>query len=203
MYRHQMTFKTVDLNPANFVTNTWHCLAPDATAGTDFNGGVRAFYNSLTTYLSPLLAQNGHEVKIYDLEDPEPRAPILEFEWNLTSAPSGSALPPEVALCLSFQAEKLSGQTQARRRNRLYIGPLDTTACGSDGRPAPAFVTAMADAGQAVFDDAVGEDYDWAIFSTFAPTTGVIAANGWVDNEFDTQRRRGRVSTAREIFTRP
>jgi hypothetical protein len=200
MYRIQYILHTLDGTPNNFVTNTFHVLAVDDADALAASIDIRGGYSTIVSYLSSLLTQNGHEFKIYNLEDPEPRAPTDEGSWNLSSAPAGSNLPPEVALCMSFQAEKISGVPQARRRNRVYLGPFDVSACGTDGRPAPALVTLVADWGEAIFTAAGLGTWDWAIYSTFSPTTGVIAANGWVDNEFDTQRRRGRESTSRTTF---
>lgn len=200
MYRIQFILHTTDGQPNNFVTNTFHALGVDDDDAIDAGVAIRQGYSSIVSYLSPLILQSGHEVKIYNLEDPEPRAPVFEGTWNLTSSPTGSALPTEVALCLSFQATKVSGAPQSRRRNRVYIGPFDTTACGNDGRPVSALVTALADWGEAIQAAAELATWDWAIYSTYNPTTGIIVANGWVDNEFDTQRRRGRESTSRLIF---
>jgi hypothetical protein len=110
-------------------------------------------------------------------------------------------MPPEVAICLSYQAAKISGVPQARRRGRVFIGPLNTSAMGTDGRPATAFINALVGAADALKDPAGAPDWDWSTWSSFDPTVSTVIDNGWVDNEFDTQRRRGRKYTTRTTFT--
>jgi hypothetical protein len=41
--------------------------------------------------------------------------------------------------------------------------------------------------------------WKWAVYST-VNMTGVNVAAGWVENAFDTQRRRGRIATIRSVF---
>lgn len=200
-YRVQITLVTTDGNSANYVTNTWYCAAlTDADAG-DFATAVVALYNTIRPNLSPLIAQNGHGLKIYNMADLEPRAPIEDTTWNLAVAPSGTPLPPEVAICLSFQGAKISGVPQARRRGRVYLGPLNIT--GMDlGRPGASIVTTFSGAGNTLLDAGVATagDWNWAVYSTVNGGTAEVA-DGWVDNEYDTQRRRGRLSTSRTTFT--
>lgn len=200
-YRVQTVLKTTDGVPANFVTNTWYCNADDSPALGLFLGGVIDIYQAMVTYLSPLLEQNGHQNIVYDMADPEPRAPFTIQTWDLLTAPSGTALPTEVALCLSYQGAKVSGLPQSRRRGRVYIGPFDTTALGSDGRPDTAMVTALRNVAKDLLDASdLATTWRWQQFSRvndgFADVT-----DGWVDNEFDTQRRRGRPYTVRTAFT--
>lgn len=200
MYRVQMTLKTDDLNPANFATNTWYVLGVDVADAESFKDTLVTEYSTLTTYLSNLLLQSGHEFKIYDMEDPEPRAPVSEGTWALSANPTAAPLPPEVALCLSFQAPKLSGFPQSRRRGRVYIGPLSVNALDSSGRPSSAFVTALSGVGDGIIVASGATSWNWAVHSSFSETTGLPVDNGWVDNEFDTQRRRGREWTSRTVF---
>lgn len=199
-YKVQIVLGSTDNNPANFVTNTWACAAINDAAAGDFATAVIAFYNSCTALLPSIVRQNNHEYKIYDMLDPEPRAPVEEGLWNFSSAPSTDPLPPEVALCLSFQGVKQSGVPQARRRGRVYIGPLRATI-SADGRPTAGAITILRNAGDALYDAGVASagDWNWAVYSTVNGGT-VDVANGWVDNEFDTQRRRGRIPTTRNVF---
>jgi hypothetical protein len=41
--------------------------------------------------------------------------------------------------------------------------------------------------------------WKWAVYST-VNATGVEVTNGWVENAWDTQRRRGRIATVRTVF---
>lgn len=206
LYRTQITLLMTSGTPADSATNTWYCLAVDDTGANNFAAAVIDFHKAMRTYYSPLVAQLNHVYKTYDMTDPEPRAPIQEGTWSFPAATSGSPLPTEVACVLSFQGTRVSGQSQARRRGRIYIGPLATTTADSSARPTGAFTTAVATAAKTLVDSGEpGGSTDWAIYS---PTSSAIAGipvgvqvvNGWIDNEFDTQRRRGRKATTRTSF---
>lgn len=199
-YRVQVVIHTADNTAENFITNTWYCSAINVSKAEDFWLALKAGYNTVRPHLNPLIAQNGHDVKIYDLGDPEPRAPVSEFQWGLTTATSGSPLPTEVALCLSYQAAKMSGQPQARRRGRVYLGSLNAACVDAQGRPTSTVLTAWAKFGDDLLTASdASADWTWGQRSTM--TVGLApVANGWVDNEFDTQRRRGRKPTSRTVF---
>lgn len=200
VYRAQFTFKATDGNPDNAVTNTWYCAGTSDADAASFVVAVKAFYTTMRTYMSSLVAIGPHVIKTYDMTDPEPRAPIVEENWSFTVAPTGAPLPPEVSLCLSFQGEKISGVPQARHRGRIYFGPITQSVNGADGRPTPAFCTSFANAGSVLkLASQPAGTWDWSVFS---PTSGtsVIVTDGWVDNEWDTQRRRGRERTSKSLF---
>lgn len=162
---------------------------------------VKAFYNSLTTLFGDLISKNGHTIKIYRYADAPPRAPIYTNIWNFSAIPSGASLPTEVSMCVSFQGAQVSGQPQARKRGRIYLPAFDATQIGADGRILATAVTTVRNAAQTLLtasDTAL--DWSWAVYS---PTnaSAVIVDNGWVDDEWDTQRRRGRIATYRQTFT--
>lgn len=201
--RAQVILHTVDATPANYVTNSF------AFTGTDpvpVLGGIttalKDFYDDITaSFLSNDIAQNGHEIKYYDLPGPVPNYPIEEDVWNLAADPSGPQLPQEVALCLSFQGARTPGFPQNRRRGRVYIGPLGTGA-NTNGRPTSGFVTQLATAAATLKANiiALAGDTVWSVWST-VDQAGVPIDNGWVDNVWDTQRRRGLVETSRTTWT--
>lgn len=202
-FRAQVILHTTDNIPENFVTNSF------AFSSSDIFPDIAAIVNAFRTFyqgigaanLSVALAQNGHEVKFYDLPGPVPNYPISEQTWNMTAAPSGSALPAEVALCLSFQGARTPGFPQARRRGRVYIGPL-ALVTNTAGRPTAAFITAMT-AAATTFKatiTALPSDTQWAVWSG-VDVAAVPVANGWVDNAFDTQRRRGVIPTTKTTFS--
>jgi hypothetical protein len=123
-------------------------------------------------------------------------------------------LPNEVALCLSYQAVAISGESQARRRGRIFFGPLCNTAntlsATGECRPSAALVTALCGAATLLATPAAtaaGDLVHWAVYSPTTDLTETIddafqdVDNGWVDNSFDTQRRRGRDATARTTWT--
>lgn len=200
-YRAQVTLTTTDNVAANFITNTLHFSAVDDTDLPDIETALTAMYNGFRPFMSTLLNVGGHKYKWYNLEDPVPRAPVRETTWTFSSALSGTPLPPEVALCVSFQADKISGENQARRRNRIYVGPFSTAMVGTSGRVDSSAQASIRNAAQGLLTASAGAaDWTWGIFSTLEIGLAEVA-DGWVDNEFDTQRRRGRPATARNTFT--
>lgn len=199
IYRTQFTVATTDNTAANFATNTFHCNAVDETNLALFNNAVRDFYLTIDAWMGSLVrTTNGLMWKSYDLADPEPRVPVLV--GSATLAPAGTApLPPEVSLCLSFQAVKASGQPQASRRNRVFLPFLDETQNSTDGRPSPTLVTGVANAADALWDASeAASDWSWIVHSPIGGDLAIV--DGWVDNEWDTQRRRGRPATSRTVF---
>lgn len=184
----------------------------DTSMASDFAGAIRNFFEdvpagggtaNIRSRLSPTIDQNGHSVKIYRMEDATPRVPLDEWTWNMTAAPAGTALPSEVAMCLSFSAARTSGVNMARRRGRIFIGPLNTTAQTPDAfgnpRPTAAFAADLRLAGQAFAVDMNGS-IRTGVHVIHSPTTGPAArfpvADYWTDDAFDTQRRRGAERTA-------
>lgn len=199
----QVSLAMVSNIPEDSPVNTWHFQGVNDSTGRDaIIDGLTDFYDTMRLELADTVSQNGHRIKIYDMADPEPRAPIRDQTFNLTSAPSGGPQAAEVALCLSFQGDRVSGESQASRRGRIYFGPLDTTVVDSAGRPSSAFQTKLANAGDTLMTFMLGGGWTmlWCVYS---PTTSSLTpvTNGWVDNAFDIQRRRGLAPTSRVTFS--
>lgn len=204
LYRCQTTIRSADNVAANYATNTTYWISADTSQLDDVTLAIRDAYRAFSAELSTLAAYQFHVCKFYDMEDPEPRAPVYEATWDFTSAPTGSPLPPEVSLCVSFQGDKMSGQPQARRRGRNYLPFIEAASCGADGRPDSACITAAVAWGNTLLTySATPGAPVWAVNSTYGEPLefSTEITNGWVDNEFDTQRRRGRVATARTTFS--
>jgi hypothetical protein len=201
------------LQPVDRSTNTWHFELPDATAPTLalLTTQLDDFYTSVGGLFGPQLTGTGN-IKYYNLEDAEPRAPI--GTGLVTFTPGANGFPSEVAICLSYQGTLVSGESQARRRGRLYLGPLSITTGSIDSgdvRVTAAARTTIATAADALMDSTTIAGRRWCVFSpaTAGPppwSAGtlldafVTITNGWVNNDFDTQRSRGLRSSARTIF---
>lgn len=195
--------------PEDGVQNVFHFTAVVADAATmdAIAAALKTnLYDSIDTYLSVELNVAGTHVTFYNLADAQPRNPIRDVPIGADMIGAADSIPDEVALCLSFQADAESGQPQARRRGRVYIGPFGRVALGAaaaGNRPAAALVTALANAGGGLLDASqAAAGWDWVVWS---PTTGPagfpwVITNGWVDDAFDTQRRRGVAALARTIF---
>lgn len=198
----QVIFKTTTGLPADFITNSWHIDDGEVTSSyAAFGNQLKTFYTAFLSNLPSYIEKNGHEIKVYKVSDPEPRAPVYEEVWDFIAAPTGNPLPLEVASCLSYQAAPISGIPQARRRGRVYIGPLNVNTIDTTGRISSAFRSSLAGAGQDLLDASNSSvTWKWSTHSRVLGT-GAQVASGWVDDEPDTQRRRGRRPTTRTIFS--
>lgn len=208
------------LLPEDVSTNTWHCSTSDdvpANILTDtaaFIADLDTFYDSVGDILGEGMTGAG-EFRAYNLADPEPRVPILITAFAYI--PGTNQFPGEVAIVGSFHADIGSGDIAARKRNRVYIGPVASTKGGivtGGNRPAAATVTQLRDALAALLVASNGSAaYTWQTFSptnagpknpdgTYANLTAGIdpVTGGWVDNAWDTQRRRGLATTSRSTF---
>lgn len=196
--------------PSDVMVNTFHFVPVVEAEPTwlAIAGAIHAFYDdtpsapttsALRTFMSSVLDPATFRVKLYDLAHAKPRTPVLDINLPLTAVGS-SFVPEEVACVLSFEAEPESGVAQARRRNRIYFGPLHSTAVGQvNGRSAPSVSLTDSLIGAAQDLKAASQaaaDWNWVVFS---PTANEASSpfRCWVDNALDTQRRRGPDATAR------
>ena len=185
---------------ADASTNSWSVEADDLAAGELFKDNVLTFYQTMRPDFANTVRVNNHVWKLYDRDDPTPRAPIAEGLWGFMVAPAGNPLPPEVALCLSFEGLPTSGIPQARRRGRIYLGPLDVDGLAPVGRPTTTVVNRLVAAGEVLrLASVAAASWTWCVFSV-VNDVNVPISRGWVDDEYDTQRRRGRVATVRTVF---
>lgn len=210
LFRVLATLKSEDNVPRNHSTNSWHFNIEADTPGGDTQAerweevadALETFYESaLGPLRGDLMAAGGHELQAYDLTEPEPRLPKYMRTFSMTGNPTGS-LPAEVAVVCSFEGPRVAGVPQARRRNRIYLGPLSNQVLDvSTGLVGLGFGTGARDAMNALAVTSAGDNgWRWDIYSPTDDFNGVIS-NGWVNNEFDTQRRRGRSGTIRWTFT--
>lgn len=200
LYRATVIIKAVSNLIEDASTNTYHFDADAVGDLAAVNTQLQLAYQTMRTHYSNLMAQNGHEIKWYRLSDAKPRAPVRIDTFNFTTSPSGLPLPTEVAMVVSFQGAKSSGQPQARRRGRVFFGPMPTTASDGTAFIAAGTRTAAVNAFGTLLDASqAAATWKWAVFST-VNGTGVPVDNGWVENAFDTQRRRGRIATIRTVF---
>lgn len=190
--------------PEDAAQNVWHFnAATDSTAeADDIAAALKAFYDGIDSFLSTTINAAATTVTFYDLSDPVPRVPYHEVNIGQDMITGTTALPDEVALVMSFHAAPLSGVAPARRRGRVFIGPLAQAAAGAGAagnRPAAAFITAVDNAGTALKVESDNSVWAWAVYSRVLNTAADVV-NGWVDDAFDTQRRRGVQPLARTLF---
>jgi hypothetical protein len=196
LYRALVTLNMTSGLNEDAATNTFHFDADTVADLADAYGSLLAFYQQLDNRLSNLIDENNVTVEWYRLSDTPPRAPV-RLDTMTALAVGADEGVPEVALVLSFQGAKISGLPQNRRRGRVYLGPLADTA---EPRPTSTTIQSILPAGQGLLDASnLSTNWTWVQWS---PTNGIgiPVTDGWIDNEFDTQRRRGRKATARSTF---
>lgn len=200
--RAQATFQGGSGLPEDQYVNTFHFDIPAATlvlAGDALHPLLTDFYTAANTllpisqYLSQYVSRTA-QVKYYNLAQAMPRVPAV-YTMGLAAAGITSELPQEVAVCLSLRG---APPVTPRRRGRLYIGPLSSGAITDGSTSTPPSVSAdlrgdLAVAAQRLRDDTIslGMDTHWVIRSTVPTVNYVDIVGGWIDNDFDTQRRRG------------
>lgn len=160
---------------------------------------------SIGELMSPFAQRNFTVVSYNMLIPPGERVPTSEIK-TLPPALTGGGLPEEVAVCCTLEG---APPITSRRRGRIYIGPLlNNTAVIT---PATAFIAARPN----ISSNNLGNRIQihaaslatttvamrWCIRST-TPTENYVPINsGYVDDAFDTQRRRGPDPSTRAVWT--
>lgn len=165
-----------------------------------FDADPTGLTSPLTEYMSNQAITNTLSFKLYDMSDPEPRVPVAEGTRTLTNLGTAAPLPTEVALVFSYHTTFVSGTAAARRRGRIYLGGL-AAFTNTNGRPSSTLTGTMAAAGRDLIQASnASVSWEWQQYSQ-TTELGNIVIGGWVDNAWDTQRRRGLASTTRTVFT--
>lgn len=197
--------------------NTFYFDGDDGNSDNEYHSKVfnkiSAFYVAIANRISDHIV-SPVKVQIYDMRDPTPRVPEFTQTFVLDRSAINGLLPNEVALCLSFQADAVSGIKQARRRGRVYLGPLSNSADIVDTlgelRPGAALINQIAAAATVLATPVSLLSIGSLFWSVYSPTLDVLqtiddsfndVTNGWIDDAFDTQRRRGRAATSRTLWT--
>lgn len=129
-----------------------------------------------------------HRVDVYELPEPtgRPKASVV-----VGSGPWTLQAPGEVALCLSFAKNR----NDKHERGRIYCPVSIWPSVGfSSGRPSQALQQRVLDLyaqSNSSFPDLGGVDWKFGIWS-HSQQAFHQAEYAWVDDEWDTQRRRGR-----------
>lgn len=195
--------------PEDVSVNTWSfdIASTDESNLLEIASFLGVFYGGVMPYYSEVVDSQNFGVKIYDRADPEPRTPLFDTTGALAVGPGEGGLPEEVAVCLSFRGVLASGSPPARRRGRVYLGPLNGSAISLADAQNRVYVA------QDFIDDIVSAyELAWAELTTAgnvhevwssAAGAGYTVVAGWVDNAFDTQRRRGVRANSRTTFEGP
>lgn len=197
----QVSLQTKSLLTKDRVVNTF-AVKNLGTYG-DYTGlqiPIVNFYKAMDDMMGSSLTLGGHTLKVYELSAPEPRPPVHEATFSVDSISPGGTMPNEVALVSSFSAAPLAGVSQARRRGRIFFGPLSSTTgvVAADGyvRPTTTAMNNLVDRFETMVIALETQQWPLHVWSR-ANSTLYPVVSGWVNNEFDTQRRRGPEETSR------
>lgn len=191
---------------------------------------LTAFYNdmqlsgsAIASFIGEQMSRvaNANSFDFYWTDGVEPPAtwgsPIAVRSWTLGPVSPGTPFPSEVATVLSFHADLTDvPETQAnptpppatirpaaRRRGRIFLGPLQNFAGAENSTTHEIMVNTnwndtlvQAAAALKFQNDAT---WEWVVTSN-ALGGNLPVEGGYVDNAFDTQRRRGQAPTARSVW---
>jgi hypothetical protein len=221
--RAQVTIPYVNFIPELAVTNTFHFNAASnpvtdivelpaseaiVAALVDFYSADGSIGDSIVDHYHSDWAPQFAQIKLYDLTDPMPRSPLYdagEVDLGIPSQ-SGTDLPPELAVCLSYKSSMPSGSIRARRQGRVFLGPWSTAALAATagGMISDTVIDIIGDAAVRLRDD---PDTTWCVYS---PTTNPVVVSGetgfgvlggWVDNEWDHLERREYSSGSKTLWS--
>ncbi len=215
--RAMHTIQHVSAVPANAVTNVFHFSTglpqPMASELDYIVAGIKEFFDvpaptsapaALAGLLSINLSSANRSIKLYNLADAKPRSP-LRNDVSTMAGTGVSSFPHEVALVGSYRSFAQSGVPQRRRRGRLYLGPLtdqpqDVSRTGGDVRPSLFARETLVGAMKRLALRSA--EASWVTLSTVDGFVGTVVG-GFVDDAYDTQRRRGTEAVTRSIFSVP
>jgi hypothetical protein len=175
------------------------------------------FYNvdqtnghKLSEYLSEVISRETNACYLtmatVDITTGDVSPTFATLPFTLDAAEGTYSLPLEVALCNTIESiNNLSNVPRARRRGRQYLGPWGSNAqdtSTSRALPGPTNLVvetiAQAAAGLQAAADSAGPN--WCVWSRAGQDTFDVNA-GWVDDAWDTQRRREVPATQRLSWT--
>jgi hypothetical protein len=191
-------FDPVDITPPDIAKRAW--IAD--TLISFYNDVHGTGSNQVRWYLSSTLNQGdlACSVKVYNMGDAHPRIPYIQPFTLAAPAGSDNGMPSEVAICLSFKSTEAANPK--RGRGRIYLGPLHSNVVLLDApniRMNGATTLAIQHAARFLMDagtTGAAQRSQWSIYSR-ADNALYGVTSAYVDNEFDTQRRRGHRATAR------
>lgn len=175
-----------------------------------------------------------HHLEFYRIVDGPLGSPFHIRPWLGPANPgfSPTFFPPEVSAVLSFHADLVdvaefgapeaipstdaaidqgapathvgTPRPKARRRGRVFVGPLNNAALNEDTPTCPlsaAFTLALRSAGSRLITDLASDGVNgWGVWSRRDKAVRLVTG-GWTDDAPDIQRRRGITPTTRALWS--
>lgn len=182
VYRASLSFAMDGTLPKDHLTINPHY------SGSDPEALAQALALNLTAYNAT--ATLPYTIKIYDATKAPPSYPLATR--TQVGTPTASAIPREVAICLSYYA----GVNRPRFRGRLYLPGTWFTAA-PNVRPSGAIITAALGFAN-VLKNGLPAQHNWVLFSKVENKSQGTVTDVWVDDEWDTVRSRGLSPTTRQ-----
>jgi len=140
-----------------------------------------------------------------DIELPSQCAMCISIQGDFGSRSEvgavGTIPTPEAAQDAGAPATHMAPtHPKARRRGRIYFGPLDQMAKNNDGDPTSNFITDLAVAAARLLATSITNGWTWGQWSRSDASVNPVGG-GFVDNRFDTQRRRLEAASGRTLWT--
>lgn len=192
-------------DPGQNTSNTFYFLGAVGSSQEDdideILGRLQAFYQAIDSVVySNTYMSNNSSVIQYDLSDPEPRTPIAGPDNIALTIGGASSMPADVSICLSYHAAYPSGANRARRRGRVYLGPILASTIsivtGQGARVTTAAITAILDAVENGLLLEIATPITWAVYSETDKVARPIVEYS-IDNGLDTRRSRDNRATTR------
>lgn len=189
----------------------------DATAMglalNQFYNVIPSGLNAIAGWIGPQISRTAPvEVKMTDitghLDGSAHGSPDFEDGWNLGAmVPGALPLPSEVCVALTLDGSVDSeapefgpGGTRPKSqlRGRIYLGPVTHGATVLDGLTGRVSVSTQLRSSWLAAAEALRENttWNWAVWSRKGAFMTAVDQN-WVDDAFDTQRRRGERTQSR------
>jgi len=224
-YLARAVWQSVTGLPEDVYTNDFALTFVGEASASDLEdaaNNIRDFYSvdggkvhTIRDWLSTAVADtaNNFHVDIYlvpELPATLLGSPVFTKTYTVAATSTDGGLPEECSAVLSFHADltgipEESGATRprARRRGRVFIGPLRAGASDQTSPPMRVHQDLQDDlvlAAEALAVDMGADAWFWEVWSR-ADNVMRDVVGGFVDDAFDTQRRRGPAATSRTSFT--
>ena len=189
--------------------------AIDSAAELSFSLGTGApdISTGLGAYMSGAIDRTLTKIVWYTSDGGLTGPPVESYSFTMPNPASDSDLPLQVALCASYKGTEsftwdgsAATRSPAKRRGRIYFGPLNISGgiTSTQGYPLPS-TAFMTDLYRGIFFILEAVPTDFApiirngVYVGAHPDLGGYTeiSSGWVDNRWDTQRRREVAATAR------